>query len=126
MSHFSRIKTQFVEQEYLLKALKDLGYTVQTGGVNVSGVGSMARAEFKIRLPMGREAGFRKSGEAYEMTLDQWGLVGFNKEKFLTEVLRRYAYHTAVDKLQAQGFELAHEENQKDGQIRLTLRRTVG
>lgn len=125
MSHFSRIKTKFVEQEHLIQALKDQGYQVEAGGVNVSGVGSRMRAELKIRLPLGREVGFRKNGDSYEMVLDQWGLVGFNRDKFLAETLRRYAYHTALSKLRAQGFELAQEEEQKDGQVRLTLRRMV-
>ena len=31
MSHFSRIKTQMVEKEYLLLALKDAGYSCEEG-----------------------------------------------------------------------------------------------
>ena len=51
MSHFTRLKTQIVEQEYLLKALQDLGHSVEQGDVRVRAVGGSAqKAELKIHL----------------------------------------------------------------------------
>ncbi len=125
MSHFTRLKTQIVEREYLLKALKDLDYQVEEGSLSVRAVGGGAqKAEIKVRLGLfGREVGFQKSGESYEIIADWWGLPGKTREEFQHKVSQRYAYHAALGKLQAQGFDLVADETQQDGQIHLTLRR---
>ena len=61
MSHFTRIKTQIVDKEYLLKALDELGYEYETGSVEVRGLaGERTRAEVKVKLGLGREIGFRR------------------------------------------------------------------
>jgi hypothetical protein len=123
MSHFTRIRTQIVEREYLLKALEEAGYSVETGDLTVKGLaGERARAEIKIKVRLGREIGFRKAGNAYEIITDPWGL-GLNMKEFTQQITQRYAYHTAVGQLQAQGFDLVNQETAQDGQIRLTLRR---
>ena len=125
MSHFTRIQTQIVEREYLLKALHELGYNPEQGELNVRAVGGSAqKAEIKIRLGlMGREVGFRKAGDNYEIVADWWGLPGKTRQEFQHKVAQRYAYHAALGKLQAQGFDLVTDETQQDGQIHLTLRR---
>jgi len=123
MSHFTRIRTQIVEREFLLKALEDLGYAAETGDLKVRGLaGDQAQAEIKIKLKLGREVGFRKKGETYEIIGDPWGLGGGLKD-LSQKVNQRYAYHTAIAKLEAQGFSLISEENAQDGQIHLALRR---
>ena len=123
MSHFTRIKTQIVERENLLKALEDLGYTVETGELKVRGLaGDQARVNIKIKLRLGREVGFRKQGETYEIVADPWGL-GTGLQDLVQKVTQRYAYRTAVSKLEAQGFTLVSEENIPGEQIHLTLRR---
>ena len=59
------------------------------------------------------------------MVADWWGVRGVNKTTFLQEITRRYAYHAAREKLEAQGFSLVSEEVQEDEQIHLVLRRMV-
>ena len=123
MSHFTSIRTHIVEREFLLKALDDLGYKVETGNLTVQDLaGDSARAEIKIQLKLGREVGFRQSGEGYEIVADAWGLGGGLKD-LSQKVAQRYAYHTAISKLEAQGFSLVSEEDGQQGQIHLTLRR---
>ena len=123
MSHFTRIRTQIVEREFLLKALDDLGYAAETGDLKVRGLaGDQARAEIKIKLRLGREVGFRKHGETFEIIADPWSL-GSSLEDLTQKVTQRYAYHTAIAKLEAQGFSLVNEENIQGDQIHLTLRR---
>ncbi len=111
MSHISRIKTQMVEKEYLLQALKDTGYscketsqTIQLHAHNIS---------------------FRKSGKTYECVADWWGIRGVNRQKFLQQVTQRYAYQAARAKLEQQGFSLVSEEVQEGNRIHLKLRRTA-
>ena len=125
MSHFTRLKTQIVEKEYLLKALKDLGYQSEEGELEVHAVGrSKQTVEIKIHLGMlGREVGFRKSGETYDIIADWWGLRGNTRQEFQDKLTQRYAYHAAVARLQEQGFDLVTDETQEDGQLHLTLRR---
>ncbi len=127
MSHFTRIKTHMVEKQFLLQALKDLGYTYEEGEVEVRGfAAAKTKVEIKVRAGgfLGREIGFRKAGDSYELVADWWGIGGPKREAFQQQVTQRYAYHAARTKLEAQGFNLVTEEAQ-DGQIRLVLRRVA-
>lgn len=115
-----------VEKEFLLQALKDLGYSYEEGEVDVRGfAAARAKAEIKVKIGglLGREIGFRKAGESYEIVADWWGLGGPKREEFQQQVTQRYAYHAARAKLEAQGFNLITEEVEQDGRIRLVLRR---
>ena len=100
MSHFTRIRTVIVEREFLEKALEDLGYAYEKGEVKVRGLaGESVKAEIKIKLALGREVGFRRSGDRYEVIADQWGL-GTGLKDLTQKVTQRYAYHAAIAKLQ--------------------------
>ena len=69
MSHFTRIKTQIVEKEYLLKALDELGYEYETGSVEVRGLaGERTRAEVKVKLGLGQEIGLVDTTGACSIT----------------------------------------------------------
>jgi|MudIll2142460700_1097286.scaffolds.fasta_scaffold1010069_2 hypothetical protein len=127
MSHFTRLKTQIVEKEYLLKALKDLGYQAEEGELYVHAVGqSKQQVEIKVHLGLlGREVGFRKSGDTYDIIADWWGLRGNTRQEFQDKLAQRYAYHAAIARLQEQGFALVTDETQENGQVHLTLRRVA-
>ena len=70
MSHFSRIKTQMVEKEYLLLALKDEGYSCEEGEhLNVRGYGGkQTPVDIKVSAKkfLSYAIGFRKDGQTYE------------------------------------------------------------
>ena len=125
MSHFTKIKTQMVEKQYLLKALEDLQYLYDEGDVEISGWrGKKQRAEVKVKTKhAGYDIGFRKNDKSYEMIADWWGIRGISKDRLAEHLNQRYAYHAAKDKLEKQGFTLVNEELEQDGQIRLVLRR---
>jgi hypothetical protein len=123
MSHFSRLKTQIVEKEYLLKALSDLGYQYEEGELNVRGFnGNQAKVEVVIHRPLSYDIGFRRSGDSYEIVADWFGVRGLKQKDFANQVMQRYAYHVTRDKLEQQGFDLVEEKAEK-GQVRLVLRR---
>jgi len=127
MSHFSRIKTSLVEKEYLVNALKDLGYQPEVGAVQVRGYGGN-RTEVEVKIATGNtgyDIGFRKAGDSYEMVADWWGIHGISQEQLLQDLTQRYAYHASRAKLEQQGFELVTEETHEDGRIHLVLRRMV-
>lgn len=125
MSHFTRIKTRMVEQEYLTRALKDLGYACEEGDVKIRGFGGR-RTQVQIRVKSrGYDIGFRKVGGAYEVVADWWGVRGVKQKQFIQQVSQRYAYHATRAKLEEQGFTLVSEEVQDGDRIHLVLRRMV-
>jgi hypothetical protein len=125
MSHFTSIKTQMVEKEYIQKALEDLGYRCQVEASRLrSWEGISTAVEIKVRLGFfSGTIGFRKRGATYEVVADAWGARRIRKTDFVRQVTQRYAYHAARAKLEEQGFTLATEETRQDGQIHLVLRR---
>jgi hypothetical protein len=126
MSHFSSIQTQMVESAYLTAALRDLGHTVEEGDLNLRGfMWQKRRVQVLVRLRRGYDVGFEKVGSAYGLVADWWGVRGIQKAKFLREVTQRYAYHAAKARLEGQGFTLVSEDVERDGKIRLVLRRMV-
>jgi hypothetical protein len=123
MSHFTRIRTQMVEEEYLIRALQDLEYEYEAGNVHIRGFG-WQRRKVNIRVKtLGYDVGFRKVGQVYELVADWWGVRGTNRAKFLQMVTQRYAYHAARAKLEAQGFTLVSEEVEVGDRIHMVLRR---
>jgi len=128
MSHITRIKTQIFEKEYLTQALTDLGYEWEAGDVKIKGFGG-ARRKVEIRVKTGvlsGDIGFIRSPDGgYDIVADWWGVRNTNKDKFLQQVTRRYAYHATRGKLEAQGFDLVTEEEQESGEIRMVLRRVA-
>jgi hypothetical protein len=127
MSHFSRIKTQMVEKEYLLLALKDAGYSCEEGEhLHVRGYGGkQTPVDIKVSAKkfLSYAIGFRKNGKTYECIADWWGVRGIKQQQFMQQITQRYAYHAARAKLEAQGFSLVSEEVQEGDQIHLRLRR---
>ena len=123
MSHISKIKTQIVEKEFLLAALKDLGYKAEEGELSVSGFGAnKTSVDILIKIPLSNDIGFRKAGDHYEIVADWFGVRGVNAATFTDKVNQRYAYLTTRAKLEEQGFTLV-QETQEKGKIHLVLRR---
>jgi hypothetical protein len=117
MSQVVRIsRTQMVEQEYLIKAIEDLGYAWK-GDARLGLAGP--RVDIKIQR---RNIGFRMAGKAYEMVTRG---ATTRQKRFLQQVTQRYIYHVTRTKLEQQGFTLASEEVQQDGRVHLVLRRMV-
>ncbi len=126
MSHFSRLKTQIVEKEFLLQALQDMGYTVEEGELEVQGFGGKAKqVEVRAMKPHSYDIGFHKKGDHYEIVADWWGVTGTNQKDFRDRLMQRYAYRVTLSKLEAQGFSLVNEEAGEKGQVRLVLRRSA-
>ena len=127
MSHFTRLRTQMVQKEFVIAALKDLGFTAEVGELEVRGYGGN-RTRVEIRVPTSwheYDIGFRKVGQTYEMVADWYGIHGISRKQFSRDLARRYAYHAARAKLQEQRFELVEETVEQDGRIHLVVRRMV-
>lgn len=139
MSHFTRIKTQLAEKQFIVQALGDMGYPVietETGrkvsqqGVTVRGYGrGTALAEFKIATPNpAYDIGFVRvvNGQSaeYEIVADWYGIHShINQQQFIQQISQRYAYNLTIAKLVEKGFYLQQEASETDGSMVLTMSR---
>jgi hypothetical protein len=125
MSHFSQIKTQIRNLDSLKSALSDLGLAWKSEHSPVRGYkGQTQTAEVVIEQANGYDVGFAWNGQEYELVADmQFWQLNHSVDLFLKQVTQRYAYHTVMGETQKQGFQLAEEQQQADGSIRLVLQR---
>jgi hypothetical protein len=125
MSHFSQIKTQIRNLESLTDALSDLGIDWKTGPSEVRGYrGQTHAAEVTIEQENGYDIGFRWNGQEYELVADlQYWQQNLSVDGFVREVTQRYAYQTVVKETTKVGFQVAEQQQQKDGSIRLVVQR---
>ncbi|BAD80531.1 hypothetical protein YCF35 [Synechococcus elongatus PCC 6301] len=128
MSHFSRIKTQIRNLNFLQSALTDLGIDWKAGPVPVRGYqGQTETATVAIEQNNGYDIGFRWNGQEYELVADlQYWQQPLTVERFLSRVTQRYAYRTVLSTTADQGFQVAEEVKQADGSIRLVVQRWNG
>jgi hypothetical protein len=125
MSHFSQIKTQIRSLPALQSALSDLSVDWKSGPEPLRGYQGQTRtAEVVINQDNGYGVGFSWNGQEYELVadLDFWQQA-WSVERFLNKVTQRYAYHAVVNAAGAQGFQVADEQKNVDGSIRLVVQR---
>jgi hypothetical protein len=125
MSHFSQIKTQIRNLESLQNALTDLGINWKPGPREVRGYqGQTHSAEVAIEQDNGYDIGFRWNGKEYELVADlQYWQQNLSVEGFLRQLTQRYAYHTVVKESARAGFQIAEQQQNEDGSIRLVVQR---
>ena len=125
MSHFSTIKTQLKDSEPLIKALKNLGYTINQEEKFVKGYkGKFTAVDISMNLPSDTKVGFKwdNNSNAYELVtdLDLWKFE-IPVERFISKVTQMYAYHTIISKTNEDGYQIVEEKNTNDGSIELVL-----
>jgi len=125
MSHFSTIKTQLKDAEPLIKALKNLGYTINQEEKFVKGYkGKFTAVDISMNLPGDTKVGFKwdNNSNAYELVtdLDLWKFE-LPVERFISKVTQMYAYETIISKTKEDGYQIVEQKNQNDGSIELVL-----
>ena len=95
MSHFSTIKTQLKEAEPLIKALNNLGYSINQEEKFVKGYkGKYTPVDISMNLPGDTQVGFKwdNNSNAYELVtdLDLWKFE-IPVERFISKVTQMYA-----------------------------------
>jgi hypothetical protein len=125
MSHFSQIKTQIRNVDSLKDALTELGMDWKQGPREVRGYrGQTHDAEITIEQDNGYDIGFRWNGKEYELVADlQYWQQDLSVEGFLRKVTQRYAYQTVVKESARAGFQVAEQQKNEDGSIRLVVQR---
>ncbi len=125
MSHFSTIKTQLKEAEPLIKALNNLGYTINQEEKFVKGFrGKFTAVDISMNLPGETKVGFKwdNNSNAYQLVtdLDLWKFE-LPVERFISKVTQMYAYETIISKTKEDGYQIVEQKNQNDGSIELVL-----
>ena len=125
MSHFSTIKTQLKETDSLIKAIDQLGYTINQGENIVKGYkGKFTAVDISLSLPNETKLGFKwnNASNSYELVtdLDLWKFE-IPVERFISKVTQMYAYHTIISKTEEDGYQVVEEKNKIDGSIELVL-----
>ncbi|MCT7963717.1 DUF1257 domain-containing protein [Laspinema sp. D1] len=125
MSHFSQIKTQIRNLTSLQSALTELGIDWKSGPTEVRGYKGLTHdAEVAIAQENGYDIGFAWNGEEYSLVADlQYWQQPWTVNRFLNEVTQRYAFHTVVNETAKQGFQIAEQQKNEDGSIRVVLQR---
>ncbi len=125
MSHFSNIKTQIRNLTSLKAALTDLGIDWKPGPHPVRGYqGQNRTAEVVVEQDNDYDIGFSWNGKEYELVADlQYWQQPLSVEGFIKSVTQSYAYHTVVSETSQQGFQIAEQQKNEDGSIRLVVQR---
>ncbi len=126
---FNHTRTQLVERDYVLLALKDLGYAyrVQTECETLrvrDNRGHHILVEIKIATRYPKYAiGLRRVDHAYQVVADWWGIRFMSRQEFLRRLTQRYAYHAALATLRAQGFSVVCEEMNAFGEVHFLVQK---
>ena len=125
MSHFSNIKTQIRNLDSRKGALTDLGIDWQEGPEMVRGYqGQTLKAAIVVKQENNYDLGFRWNGQEYELVADlQYWQQPLSVEGFLKKVTQGYALQTILSETSKQGFQVAEQQNNQDGSIRLVVQR---
>ena len=125
MSHFSTIKTQLKDAEPLIKALDNLGYTINQEEKFIKGYrGKFTDVDISMNLPGETKVGFKwdNNSNAFELVtdLDLWKFE-IPVERFISKVTQMYAYNTILSKTKEDGYQIVEQKNKNDGSIELVL-----
>jgi hypothetical protein len=91
--------------------------------------GQTQQADLVIPQDNGYDIGFRRNADTqdYELVADlQYWQQPLTVDGFLRQVTQRYAYNTVLAESSRQGFQLAEEQVQQDGSVRLVVQRWNG
>jgi hypothetical protein len=125
MSHFSNIKTQIRNLDTLKTTLSNLGLSWKEGPCPVRGYqGQTIEAALVLEQDNAYDIGFAWNGQAYEMVTDlQYWQHPLSVEGFLQKITQGYALETVLAESSKQGFQMAEQQVQTDGSIRLVVQR---
>ncbi|NJL01354.1 MAG: DUF1257 domain-containing protein [Spirulinaceae cyanobacterium SM2_1_0] len=128
MSHFSNIKTQIRNLESLQAALTDLGMDWKSGPSPVRGYqGKTQTAAVVVEQNNDYDIGFSWNGQEYELVADlQYWQQPLSVDGFLKQLTQRYAYRTVLGETAKQGFQVAEQQVNADGSLRLVVQRWGG
>tara|TARA_B100001996_G_scaffold155525_1_gene118425 strand:- start:27 stop:404 length:378 start_codon:yes stop_codon:yes gene_type:complete len=119
MSHFSKIKTKFKDEDILLKALRVLQYPAFIDQRLVNPVNHV-HEEVEVQIAVGNKIGFKWNGDEYELIaeLDAWDL-DVPVQRFIDKISQKYAEELVLDTIGKMGFEVEDKKTTVDNKIEL-------
>jgi Protein of unknown function (DUF1257) len=136
VSHFTTLHTQITDQDSLVAALSDIGFSeVEVHSEPQALQGYMGdrrrqRAHVIIRRQFvgsaSNDIGFERQGDGnYRAWISEFDRGhGYNAE-WVGRVTARHAYHVTQKTLVNQGFNVVQEQRAEDGSVRMILRRVT-
>lgn len=128
MSHFSRVRTKFVDEECLRRALTRSGYPAPPGTATIGGWNGQSQT-VEVGIPDvvdGYGIGFdRGVGPAFGAVAD-WSELrrrGVQQDLFVNKVSQAYGIEATLASMQPQGFAIVEQKNEADGSVRIVMRR---
>jgi hypothetical protein len=133
MSHFTTIATQIVSAKHLVLALNDLGFAeVEVHAapqplIGYQGDARVNQAHVIVRKKhiglLSNDIGFAQNAKGtFDALISDYDRNTCD-DTWMQKLTQRYAYHASRDLLSQQKFSLVEEKQEKDGTIRLTVRR---
>lgn len=133
VSHFTTLRTAITDRDALVAALADVGYRqveVHDDAQPLEGFEGDARAQrghvIVRRNNIGRlsnDLGFEQQADGHFTAV----ISEYDRSKhdatWLQQVTARHAYHVTASTLASQGFDMVDEKTERDGTVRLVLRR---
>jgi hypothetical protein len=135
MSHFTCIKTQIKNQDTLIQALSDVGFSnveVHETAQHLYGYEGDVReqtAEVIIRREYigvaSNDIGFKRQDDGqFEAVISEYDCQKYS-QAWLNNLIQRYGYHTLIATAPEQSFTVEEEETLADGTIRVVVARWV-
>jgi hypothetical protein len=129
MSHFSNVRTKFLDKDTLAKSLNDLGFTVIVADddelLPVRGYeGKEELADVVIQQENGYDIGFKRNGKEFELVsdLEYWGS-SEPVDAFLSKLTKRYAVNTILEKAGEENFQISDFAEDPTGKVTMKLQR---
>ena len=129
MSHFTRVATRIVDETCLRTALTTAGYSVPAGPATIGGWNGQSR-QATVGIPdltNGYGVGFdwEASHNMFSAVADwsELAVHGVHRGQFLNKVTQLYGVAVARSTMEPQGFSVVEQTDQRDGSIRILLRR---
>lgn len=136
MSHFTKVRTTITDQSRLVAVLRELGFAeVESHAEPAHLYGYQGdvrpeRAEVAVRRKhigrLSNDIGFHRTSDGtFEAIISEYDRSKYD-ERWLRKVSQRYGRLTALAYAESNGFSVAAEQtDERTGDVRLTLRRTV-
>lgn len=134
MSHFSRVKTKIQDKNLLITCLEDMNLQISQN-TEIKGFEGIQSVDLAVQMAQGYDIGFsRNSQGSYDIVADWWGVKDTKKESFIDDlkkqfeevenrIKRQYALKTIEEETRKKGFNVVEKTEEKDGSIRILVRR---
>jgi Protein of unknown function (DUF1257) len=127
MSHFTEVKTKLKCLVTIKKAIAKMGFTLKENVTHVRGYqGQLEEAEVVIDTKSSFDIGVVKTVDGYNLVGD-WEMLqvraGVEKEEFIQELNRTYAYEKVMDEVKKRGYTVVEETTSEQQHVTVRVRK---